>query len=1221
MKRLALPGYAELHCRSNFSFLGGASHPEELVERALQLGYSALAITDECSLAGVVRAHVEAQRLGLHLIVGSEIRLSPPGPRPPPALPSHSAHMQPVPKVAKGPKRKSNNSKNNNSTGTGSSGSSSGRGTASGNANSNNSSNSNSAGTRTPGGSAAAQPDCTAEPTPKSGPRLVLLAQTRRGYGNLSHWITLARRRAEKGDYVAYASDVEGKEPKAPMLAGLPECIALLVPDASQPFETVFAHAMWLKTWFQDRAAIAVELLHRAGDAQLVATIERVAGFTGLPIVAAGGVLMHRRARKPLQDMLTATRLRLPITECGFALEPNAEAHLRSRSRLARLYRPEWLENTLVLAGRCNFSLAELRYEYPQEIVPEGHTPQSWLRQLTEEGAVKRFPQGVPSDVRATIEHELALIRQLQYEAYFLTVADIVRWARGQGILCQGRGSAANSVVCYCLEVTEVNPQEASLLFERFISAERNEPPDIDIDFEHQRREEVIQYIYRKYGRPRAALTAVVICYRPRSALRDVGRALGIDLDRIDSLSKSQHWFDGRNLEPRLIENGFDPASPVVRLWMELTQQLIGFPRHLSQHVGGFVIARDQLSHLVPVENAAMPDRSVVQWDKDDLDALKLIKVDVLALGMLSALRRSLEFIGGKLGRPFAMPDVPRDDAATYEMACRADTVGVFQIESRAQMSMLPRLRPRVFYDLVVQVAIVRPGPIQGGMVHPYLKRRSGQEPEDYPSEEVRAALGRTLGVPIFQEQVMQLAINAADFTPGEADRLRRAMAAWKRRGGLQPFYDRLVGRMIEKGYEPEYAERIFKQIEGFGEYGFPESHAASFALLAYVSSWIKCHHPDAFLAGLLNSQPMGFYAPAQLVRDARAHGVEVRPVDVLVSQWQSTLEAPSVGAKPPKCVTLDSAHHGKAVAVSHHGEAVTGAQHGEPVAGAQHGKAVTPGAQHGEVMTVSHSGWDGTSAASFEGANHGGDPRCAGESVAQPLHAVRLGFDRITGFPQAAAERIVAARSLAPLESVEDLARRAELDARELSLLAHADALAGLTGHRHQAAWSVKGIDTRPTAMLSETRVAEAAVTLAAPTAYEKTVGDYGATGLSLKHHPVGLLRERLAAFRVQPASVLRGYPGGRLARASGLVTHRQQPGTAKGTVFVTLEDETGTVNVIVWPKIVEEQRRPLLAARLLTVYGVWQREGDVTHLLAAKLIDHSELLGGLASRSRDFR
>jgi error-prone DNA polymerase len=1057
-----LPSYAELVCRSNYSFLNGASHPEELVVRAQALRYAALAITDECSLGGVVRAHVQARQDGLPLIVGALMQLQ------------------------------------------------------------------------------AGMPTPDAASTAPTGPQLALLAMSRRGYGNLAQWITVARRRAPKGEYIALMSDVEGRVPAAPMLAGLPDCLALLLvgaarvtPGAGDCFETLFAHTVWLKTWFGDRAALGLALHHGPHDALLLDAAQRVSGLTGVPIAAVGDVRMHTRSRKPLLDVLTATHHRCTVAEAGHRLQPNAEAHLRPRQRLALLYRPEWLAQTLVLAGRCAFSLAELKYEYPREITPEGHTPTSWLRELTEAGVRDRFPQGLPPAVRAMIEHELALIAQLGYEPYFLTVSDLVRWARSQGILCQGRGSAANSAVCYCLGVTAVDPARSTLLFERFISAERNEPPDIDVDFEHQRREEVIQYIYRKYGRHRAALTGVVISYRPRSALRDVGRALGFDLDRITAVAKSQHWFDGRSIQAeRLRENGFDPEAPLCKLWVELTAQLIGFPRHLSQHPGGFVIARDDLARLVPVENAAMENRSVIQWDKDDLDALGLLKVDVLALGMLSAIQRALQFVGAKLGHALELHQIPPEDKPSYEMLCRGDSVGTFQVESRAQMSMLPRLQPRKFYDLVIEVAIVRPGPIQGGMVHPYLRRRSGEEPVVYPSDEVRQALERTLGVPIFQEQVMQLAILAADFTPGEADQLRRAMAAWKRKGGLGPFHERLVGRMVAKGYEEEFAERIFKQIQGFGEYGFPESHAASFALLVYASAWLKCHHPDAFLAALLNSQPMGFYAPAQLVRDAREHGVDVRPVDVNCSLWDCTLEDGPAALKP-----------------------------------------------------------------------------------------VRLGFNRISGMPQEAAERIVAARAESPFASAEDLARRAGLDAQQLEWLAQADALSPITGHRHMAAWAVAGVDTRATPLLRRTRTHEGAAVLPAPDAATTVLADYRATGLSLTHHPLALLREQLNAFKVQPAAVLRSYPNGRLARASGIVTHRQRPETAKGVVFVTLEDETGAVNVIVWPAVAEAQRRPLLASTLLTVYGVWQCEGEVRHLVAKTLVDHSPLLQGLASRSRNFR
>ena len=1108
----ALPAYAELQSRSNYSFLSGASHPEELVRRAHELGYAALALADECSLSGVVRAHAEAELLQFRLIVGAEIQLSVAGP-------AGVVHQQ-------APRSRLS----------------------------------------------VSGPAAGIAPTE---PRLLLLAQSRRGYGNLSQWITVARRRAPKGQYLAFRSDVEGRVPTAPTLAGLPGCMALLVPAATQSFETVFNHAMWLKTWFGvERGAIALSLRHHALDAVLVDVLTRVAAVTGLRLVATGGVRMHTRSRKPLLDVLTATRLKTTVAEAGFALTPNAEAHLRARVRLAALYRPEWLAASVDIAGQCAFSLAELRYEYPREITPEGHTPTSWLRQLTEEGAAKRFPPdqgGLSLAVRGMIEHELALIAQLRYEPYFLTVADIVQWARSQGILCQGRGSAANSAVCYCLGVTAVDPARTTLLFERFISAERNEPPDIDIDFEHQRREEVIQYIYRKYGRHRAALTGVVISYRPRSALRDVGRALGIDLDRIAAVAKSQHWFDGRSIQAeRLSENGFDPNSPLCKLWVELTAALIGFPRHLSQHPGGFVIARDDLSQLVPVENAAMEGRSVIQWDKDDLDVLGLLKVDILALGMLSAIRRALNMVGDKLGVPLALHEVPAEDKATYDMLCLGDSVGTFQVESRAQMSMLPRLQPRRFYDLVIEVAIVRPGPIQGGMVHPYLRRRSGEEPVDYPSDEVRQALERTLGVPIFQEQVMQLAILAADFTPGEADRLRRAMAAWKRKGGLGLFHERLVGRMVAKGYPLDYAERIFKQIEGFGEYGFPESHAASFALLVYVSAWLKCHHPDAFLAALLNSQPMGFYAPAQLVRDAREHGVKVLPVDVTVSGWDSVLEG--VACEEPSPQPSPASGRGSK----------TFALLPLPLAGEGRGEGLRRG--------------DG-------------------------LVPVRLGLNRISGFPKDAAERVVTARSVAVFTSAEDLARRAGLNAQQLELLAQADALAPLVGHRHQAAWAAAGVDTRATPLLRATRTQEAAAVLAAPDAGTTVLADYRSQGLSLTQHPVALLRDQLAAFKVQPAAMLRDYPNGRLARASGLVTHRQRPETAKGVVFVTLEDESGSVNVIVWPKVAELQRRPLLASTLLTVYGVWQREGEVRHLVAKTLIDHSDMLQGLATRSRNFR
>ncbi|HSA88610.1 MAG TPA: error-prone DNA polymerase, partial [Burkholderiales bacterium] len=718
----------------------------------------------------------------------------------------------------------------------------------------------------------------------------------------------------------------------------------------------------------------------------------------------------------PLQDTLTAIRLGIPVQEAGHALHPNAERHLRLRARLAQVYPPELLAETLDIAGRCSFSLDSLRYEYPDEIVPAGHTPASHLRSLTEAGLLQRFPRGTPQNVRHLVEHELALIAELRYEHFFLTVHDIVQYARSRGILCQGRGSAANSAVCYVLGITEVDPARMSVLFERFISRERNEPPDIDVDFEHQRREEVIQHVYRKYGRSRAALAATVITYRPRSALRDVGKALGLELSQVDRLAKSMNWWDGRRVLPeRLREGGFDPASPVIERLVNLVGDLVGFPRHLSQHVGGFVISRGPLSHLVPVENAAMPERSVIQWDKDDLDALGLLKVDVLGLGMLSAIRRSLGLVNRYRGSDLAMQAIldRGDDAAVYRMIRRADTIGVFQIESRAQMSMLPRLKPREFYDLVIEVAIVRPGPIQGGMVHPYLRRRQGLEPVTYPSEAVEQVLRRTLGVPIFQEQVMQLAIVAAGFTPGEADGLRRSMAAWRRKGGLEHCYSRLVSGMLARGYSREFAESIYQQILGFGEYGFPESHSVSFALLAYVSAWLKHHEPAAFLAAMLNSQPLGFYSSSQLVQDARRHGVEVRPVDVTASDWECTLEPPPQPSP-------------------------------------------------------------------FQGEGEGRD---------RPI--VRLGLLMVKGLSQAGAERIVAARLQSPFTDVEDLARHASLDRRDLRNLAAAGALARLAGHRRVAHWQAAGAEALPR-LLSEAPIREDAIHLPAPTEGEDLVADY---------------------------------------------------------------------------------------------------------------------------------
>jgi DNA-directed DNA polymerase III PolC len=1461
--------YAELHCLSNFTFLRGASHPEELVSRAAELGYAALAITDECSLAGVVRAHIEAKKAKLPLVIGSEFKLD-------------------------------------------------------------------------------------------DGLRLVLLATNRSSYGNLSALITRGRCNSAKGSY---------RLTRADLALGVEGCLALWLPGRNPQVD----EARWLSMRFPGALWIAAERLLEADDAAHCEALMAIAQATRLSVVAAGDVHMHARERRAMQDTLTAIRLKTSVAQAGYALYPNGERHLRPLATLERLYPAAWLVETLVVAERCKFSLDELRYEYPEEIVPKGETPTSYLRRLTEEGFERRFPLARASEaqrakVRKLIEHELELIAEARYEAFFLTVYDVVEFARREGILCQGRGSAANSAVCYCLGITEVDPSRMEMLFERFISRERNEPPDIDVDFEHQRREEVIQYIYRKYTRARAALTATVVCYRVRSALRDVGKALGLDLSEVDRLAKAMAWWDGRQTIPRrLSEAGFDAASPLMQQLFELVATLLGFPRHLSQHTGGFVISRGPLAHLVPVENAAMPERTVIEWDKDDLDALGLLKVDVLALGMLSAIRRALVLVSKRYGRPFAITDVPPEDEGVYAMIGHGDTVGVFQIESRAQMAMLPRLKPKNYYDLVIEVAIVRPGPIQGGMVHPYLRRRQGTDPVTYPSDAVRGVLERTLGVPIFQEQVMQLAVVAAGFTPGESDQLRRSMAAWKRKGGLEHFERRLIEGMRERNYDEAFARQIYQQILGFGEYGFPEcvvgetrvvdadtgrwvtvdeifsgrvpfkntlacddelrlqkrkvievrasgtkpvwrlhtalghtvtataehpfmvlqgwrklgelrtgdyvaavrslrikglrrwpaykirvladlitegnvchpsifyfyttaswhcdefvkaverfpntravverhrscfsvrvrrvdrsrpigavvwirrlgiwgctapqkflppqifelsdsdialllsrlwegdgglslkghaaydtasprlatelqhlllrlgivarlyrrvrsykgrklehyavtvtgkepltlfwqhigrrfldpekrrrseelaacrngrmsrdiisaevrevirrerdiaklswaeigrktglgmreiqarrsdtkigfrrfvierlakvlhsprlqrladsdvywdrvvrieavgcqptydlqiegnhnflannlvvhnSHAASFALLVYVSAWLKHYEPAAFTCALLNSQPMGFYSPSQLTQDLRRHDVEILPADVTVSEWECTLE-PAVPAEPV------------------------------PIPGVR-----TP----------------------------------------QPQPALRLGLCLVKGLSEAGGKKLVAVRAERAFTSVADLARRGNINAHDMQALAAAGALAALSGHRRQAMWDVSGIERLPP-VLADSPIEEASPVLAAPAEGEDIVADYASLGLTLGRHPLALLRERLQRQRMLTAAELKSLPHGRVTRVTGLVTGRQRPGTASGVTFVTLEDETGMINVIVWNHLAERQRKELLRSSLMTVYGTLEREGEVVHLIAARLRDQTPLLGKLTARSRDFR
>jgi error-prone DNA polymerase len=1040
--------YAELHCLSNFSFLRGASHPQELVQTAAELGYAGLAITDECSVAGVVRAHTAAKGLPLKLVIGSELT-------------------------------------------------------------------------------------CT------DGLKVVALAEDRRAYAALCGLISRARRAAPKGEFRVTRDDIA-------------ECLRahgllLWIPRFCEP-ETDAEAGRWLQQRFEGRTWLAVELLNAGNDRRQLARARALGQELALPLVAAGNVHMHSRERRMLQDTLTAIRRKVPLDTLGFELHSNAERCLRPVDELERRYPAELLHESLAILERMSFSLDELRYEYPYELIPPGETPASYLRTLTEQGCRWRWPGGESPKVRKLIEHELELIAELRYEAYFLTVHDIVSYARSIGILCQGRGSAANSVVCFCLGITEVDPERMQTLVERFISKERNEPPDIDVDFEHERREEVIQYIYRKYSRERAALAATVITYRGRSAIRDVGKALGVEELRVAALARSLQWWEngviddagmdargratqGAVAEQRIREAGLDPKSPKVWRWIKLAESLLGFPRHLSQHVGGFVIAERPIHELVPIENASMPERTVIQWDKDDLEELGLMKVDVLGLGMLSAIRRSFELIERFDGRRLTMAEVPAEDPAVYRMIQKADTIGVFQIESRAQMAMLPRLKPKEYYDLVIEVALVRPGPIQGDMVHPYLRRRAGEEKVDYPSLEVKNVLKRTLGVPIFQEQVMHLAIVAADFTPGEADQLRRAMAAWKHRGGLEPFEEKLKSRMLAKGYSEEFANRIFQQILGFGDYGFPESHAASFALLAYVSAWLKHREPAAFCCALLNSQPMGFYAPQQLVRSARDHGVEVRPIDVNHSHFECTLE------------------------------------------------------------------------------------RSADNTA-----AVRLGLRLVKGLSREGGARVQEARAAAVrFTSVQQLAEHARLNAKDLGALASAGALATLSSHRHRARWDVAGVE-QPTELFPRVSFAEALPMLRKPTEGDDIAADYRNSGVSLGRHPLALLRQRLDAAGIRTARAVAELPPGARVRTAGLVITRQRPSSASGVTFVTLEDETGYLNLVVWERLAERARRPLLGARLLGVVGVVQKESGVLHVIAEELIDHSELLGKLDARSRDF-
>ncbi|AOY63914.2 error-prone DNA polymerase [Xanthomonas citri pv. glycines] len=1038
-----LPAYAELHCLSDFSFLRGASSAEQLFARAQQCGYSALAITDECSLAGIVRGLEASRATGVRLIVGSEFTLV-------------------------------------------------------------------------------------------DGTRFVLLVENAHGYPQLCGLITTARRAASKGAYRLDRAEVQ-----AQFRDVAPGVFALWLPGAQPQAE----QGAWLQQVFGERAFLAVELHREQDDVARLHVLQALAQQLGMTALASGDVHMAQRRERIVQDTLTAIRHTLPLAECGAHLFRNGERHLRTRRALGNIYPDALLQATVELAQRCTFDISKISYTYPRELVPEGHTPTSYLRQLTEAGIRRRWPGGITAKVREDIEKELALIALKKYEAFFLTVQDVVRFAREQNILCQGRGSSANSAVCYALGITAVNPDETRLLMARFLSEKRDEPPDIDVDFEHERREEVLQYVYSKYGRERAALAATVICYRGKSAVRDVAKAFGLPPDQIALLANCYGWGNGETpMDQRIEEAGFDLANPLINKILAVTEHLRDHPRHLSQHVGGFVISDEPLSLLVPVENAAMANRTIIQWDKDDLETMKLLKVDCLALGMLTCIRKTLDLVRGHRGRNYSIATLPGDDAPTYKMIQRADTVGVFQIESRAQMAMLPRLKPAAFYDLVIEVAIVRPGPIQGDMVHPYLRRRQGREEVNYPSPAVEDILKPTLGVPLFQEQVMELLMHAADYSEDEADNLRRSMAAWRRGGDMEQHRTRVRERMQGKGYASSFIDQIFEQIKGFGSYGFPQSHAASFAKLVYASCWLKRHEPAAFACGLLNAQPMGFYSASQIVQDARRGSpererVEVLPVDVLHSDWDNTL----VGGRP----------------------------------------------------------W-----------------RSAADPGEQP--AIRLGMRQVAGLSQVVAQRIVAARTQRAFADIGDLCLRAALDEKARLALAEAGALQGMVGNRNAARWAMAGVEARRPLLPGSPE--ERPVEFEAPRAGEEILADYRSVGLSLRQHPMALLRPQMRQRRILGLRELQGRRHGSGVHVAGLVTQRQRPATAKGTIFVTLEDEQGMINVIVWSHLALRRRRALLESRLLAVRGRWERVDGVEHLIAGDLYDLSNLLGDMQLPSRDF-
>lgn len=1045
-----MTGYAELSVTSNFSFLRGASHPDELVQQAANLDYKAITITDRNSLAGIVRGHVAAKEAGIQYVVGVRLVLA-------------------------------------------------------------------------------------------CGFETLCFPQNRQAYGRLTKLLTKGNRRAEKGDCILEREDIHDLEK---------DHIFIALPPYKLGRE--FGKNLdWLAAIFPGSVYHGATRLYRGNDDARLEKLALLSEQKQTPLVAIGDVHYHIPNRRPLQDVLTCIREHTTLAEAGLSLNVNAERHLKSVSEVTRIFKgyEDAVARTVEIASQCIFSLDELKYEYPKEPVGESATPQEELERLAWLGANHRYPNGIAAKVKKTIEHELKLIAELEYAPYFLTVDDIVRYARGQGILCQGRGSAANSAVCYCLGITSVDPTQIDLLFERFVSADRGEPPDIDVDFEHERREEVIQYIYAKYGRHRASIAATVITYRARSAIREVGKAMGLSLDTVSALSaNASGWSRGGLAIERAAELGLDVNDPTLMQAIKLTHEIAGFPRHLSQHVGGFVMTDGPLEEVIPIANAAMKDRTYVEWDKDDLDALGILKVDILALGMLSAIRKAFTLIKNHYGKPYELATVPIEDSGVYDMICKADTIGVFQIESRAQMSMLPRLKPRTFYDLVIEVAIVRPGPIQGDMVHPYLKRRNGLEEVTYPSEALKKVLDKTKGVPLFQEQAMKIAIVGAGFTPGEADKLRKAMATFKRTGQIGDFKEKFLKGMAENGYEPDFAERCFKQIEGFSDYGFPESHSASFALLAYISSWLKCYYPDAFTCALLNSLPMGFYSSSSLVRDFRDHRGEVRAVDVNHSAWDHLLEETDNNA------------------------------------------AQTP--EGGGVM------------------------------------ALRLGFRQIKGMSKQEAESLTKVRRPG-FDSVRDLYFKTGLPVATIEKLARADCFRSIGLDRRDALWAVQGLGA-PTGARSavedlplfehalndnaEIMQREIEVNLPTMPLGEHVVEDYTTLRLSLKAHPVSFIRPNLEARQFITAADLMEHPANRLVTVAGLVLVRQRPSTASGVIFATLEDETGVINIIIWPKLFEAERRTVIGSRFLGVVGMLQREETVMHVVARQLVDMSDELATIS-------